>query len=270
MTQFYTASPSEILARYVKRYWAMDHAGHAGDETAQRIVPSGLTELVFYFGTPPGISGGHHHFEDSVLLSGQQTDPYDLNVSGALSLFSVYFRPEGVRAFFDIPCDELADRHFPLRFLLKNETGELEGRLYDAATFRERVDLIESFLIGRLKRMDNHYVLKRLSQSVSLIGEYNGQVGVDRLAAEACLSRKQYERSFMHHLGISPKQFSRTVRFQYALAQKGMHPTMSLTSLAHDCGYYDQSHMIREFRALSGFTPSEFFSEGVPYSDFYQ
>jgi len=54
------------------------------------------------------------------------------------------------------------------------------------------------------------------------------------------------------------------------LAQKGMHPAMSLTSLAHYCGYYDQSHMIREFRALSGFTPSEYFSEGVPYSDFYQ
>lgn len=248
----------------------MDHAFMPGGQHIQRIVPTGLTELVFYFGKPPRSSDLKKGFEDDVLLSGQQTTPFDLVTSQGVSLFSVVFRPEGMKFFFDLPCDELTDRHLPLRFILKDEAAELETRLWEARYFSERVGLMEKFLIKRLHKVEKQYDLQRISHSVLLISNTKGNLGVDRLASEACLSRKQYERTFLHNLGVSPKKFIRTVRFQHALDQRGVHPAISLTSLAHHCGYYDQSHMIREFRSLSGLTPSEYFSEGTPYSDYYQ
>lgn len=270
MMQYDSASPTSILAPYVKTYWAMDHSFLPGGLHSQRIVPTGLTELVFYFGKPPRSSDLKKSFEDNVLLSGQQTTPFELETSQGFSLFSVAFRPEGMKVFFGLPCDELTDRHLPLRFILKDETAELEARLWEARYFSERVELIEKFLIKRLQKVEKHYDFQRISHSVLLISNTKGDLGVDRLASEACLSRKQYERTFLHNLGVSPKKFIRTVRFQHVLDQKNLCPEISLTTLAHHCGYYDQSHMIREFRTLSGLTPSEFFSGCTPYSDYYQ
>ncbi|MFP4690754.1 MAG: DUF6597 domain-containing transcriptional factor [Bacteroidales bacterium] len=268
--QFNSTGPNLILAPYVKTYWAMDHSFTPNEPHSQRIVPTGLTELVFYFGNPPRSSDPGKGLEDNVLLSGQQTTPFDLEISQGFSLFSVVFRPEGINVFFDLPCDELTDRHLPLRFILKNETSELEARLWDAGNFRERVGLIEVFLLKRLGKLKRQYDLQRISHSVLLISNTRGNLGVDRLASEACLSRKQYERTFLHNLGVSPKKFIRTIRFQHTLDQKNLCPGISLTALAHHCGYYDQSHMIREFKTLSGLTPSEYFSGCTPYSDYYQ
>jgi AraC-like DNA-binding protein len=61
----------------------------------------------------------------------------------------------------------------------------------------------------------------------------------------------------------------RIVRFQYALHYKWQYPQTKLTGLAYDCGFYDQSHMINEFRDLSGKTPKQYFAECEPYSDYF-
>jgi AraC-like DNA-binding protein len=71
-------------------------------------------------------------------------------------------------------------------------------------------------------------------------------------------------------VGTSPRQFLKTVRFQNALHTKFNQKSVSLTQLACDCGYYDQSHMINDFKSLSGFTPGEYFACCEPYSDYFE
>jgi AraC-like DNA-binding protein len=69
---------------------------------------------------------------------------------------------------------------------------------------------------------------------------------------------------------MSPRQFLKTVRFQHALHTRFKQQSLSLTQLAFDCGYYDQSHMINDFKKLSGYTPGEYFACCEPYSDYFE
>lgn len=92
---------------------------------------------------------------------------------------------------------------------------------------------------------------------------------MDYLASHACFSRKQYERMFTENIGLTPKQFMRVVRFQYAIYRRSADKNLTLTSLAYECGYYDQSHMINEFREFSGVAPREFFASCEAMSDYF-
>lgn len=137
------------------------------------------------------------------------------------------------------------------------------------ADFMSKVRLIEEFLMNQLAQKENAFGQKRLKDSLDLINRSKGIVDVKALASCACWSRKQYERNFQEVVGTSPKQFMRIVRFQHAIHYKGQHPQTKLTGLAYDCGFYDQSHMINEFRDLSGRTPKQYFAECEPFSDYF-
>jgi len=172
--------------------------------------------------------------------------------------------------FFDIPVKEFFNRNVPLREILKNKTPELEERLCEAASFNEQVSIVETFFLKLLEKNDRLYSFERIENSIQSINKFKGNVSIDYLASCACLSRKQFERIFSRHIGASPKQFLRTIRFQNAVATKAVNIATNLTELTYACGYYDQSHMINDFQKLSGMTPQQYFKDYEPYSDYFQ
>lgn len=266
---YYFAKPSYPLSLWVKQYWAIDDCLAQGQVHVQRIVPNGLMELMFYLGNWPVALDRRKQLCDCSVLSGQQKGYYDLLVSGRVSIFSIEFHPHGVNSFFDIPASEFFDQNVSLRDLVKVGVGELESALYEARTFDEKIGIVEQFLLQRLKRSGKEYETKRMAHCIALINREKGLVAIDELSSMACLSRKQLERAFSAFIGSSPKQFLRTVRFQNTLHQKHQHAALSLTELAYKCGYYDQSHMINDYKLLSGKTPTQYFSECDPYSDYF-
>ncbi|MGM0531833.1 MAG: AraC family transcriptional regulator [Bacteroidota bacterium] len=263
------ASPSPHLSGYVKQYYSVEASSGASEMYTHRIIPTGLTELMFYSGNLPKASDCRKHIPEGTILSGQQKGFYDLTISGALSLFSIVFKPHGPMAFFDFPLAEVYNRNVPFGLLIKNECSRLEAKLYESDTFTEKVMHAEQFLSTRLQKSKENYLFERIKYSIEKIGQNRGMIGINDLASKICLSRKQFERIFAEYVGSSPKQFLRTVRFQHALFWKSRYPNDSLTALAYDCGYYDQSHMSNEFRQLSGMSPKEFFSACKPESDFF-
>jgi len=263
------ARPSYPLSLFVKQYWAIDDCLAQGQEHVQRIVPNGLMELMFYLGNRPVALDSNRHLMGSSVLSGQQKGYYDLVVSGKVSLFSISFKPQGACMFFDMPINEFFDQSIPLNFLVKDAAAELESGLYEATTFEVKIGIVEKFLLNRLKKCGKEYELKRISHTVDLINQSKGAVEIDELSSAACLSRKQLERTFSNFIGTSPKQFLKTVRFQNSLHEKHKNGNQPLTELAYSCGYYDQSHMINEYKQLSGKTPSQYFAECEPFSDYF-
>jgi len=92
---------------------------------------------------------------------------------------------------------------------------------------------------------------------------------VDELAKRSFLSTRQFERNFKNFSGFSPKLYSRIIRFQSATQQYGTCYN-TLTDIAYDCGYYDQSHFIHDFKQFSGYHPKQYFSgkaEGVEWRE---
>jgi transcriptional regulator GlxA family with amidase domain len=112
--------------------------------------------------------------------------------------------------------------------------------------------------------------MDRIQYSISAINAAKGAVSIKELCSWACLGRRQFERMFTGYVGAAPKQFLKTVRFQNSLRIKQSNLAMNLTELAHSSGYYDQPHMIRDYRLLAGITPSEYFNQCEPYSDYFQ
>jgi AraC-like DNA-binding protein len=87
------------------------------------------------------------------------------------------------------------------------------------------------------------------------------------LANNCFLSRRQFERKFIHYAGYSPKQFQRIARFNAVIKGFEQQPG-SLTEMAHHCGYYDQSHFIHDFRLFSGYSPKTFFTHQNDAADY--
>lgn len=266
---FSLAQPSPALSPYVKHFWALDDCISLQQPHIQRIVPNGLMELIFYFGDRPRLLSGGASLPDSCMLSGQQRGFYDIAVSGRLSLFAVSLLPFGAKQLFNIPSNEFLDKNIPARLFLKNDADRLEDSLFEAANFQSRVNVIESFLKKQLEKYGKQHDSDRILASIQLLNQRHGIVGLDELSNLACLCRKQFERRFLSDVGASPKQFLRTVRFQNALREKQNCRTQSLTQLAYNCGYFDQSHMIRDFKQLAGLTPAQYFAQCEPFSDYF-
>ena len=89
---------------------------------------------------------------------------------------------------------------------------------------------------------------------------------VNAMAAKFSLSTRQFDRKFKIYSGFSPKMYLRLTRLQNALKQYGHDK--SLTQIAYECGYYDQSHFIHDVKAFTGYHPGFYFSgnaEGTEY-----
>jgi AraC-like DNA-binding protein len=88
---------------------------------------------------------------------------------------------------------------------------------------------------------------------------------VKQLAADSCLSIRQFERIFPAFVGLSPKQYLRIARFQKIIQLGNSGHFDNYTSLAYDCGYYDQAHFIHDFRPITDLSPREFFNNKNPH-----
>lgn len=234
-----------------------------------RIIPTGLVDISFYEGTKPSSSDERKPISEYSVVTGQSKKYYDLTLRGKLTVFSVYFYPHTLSLFIDLPLNEINDYSIPLKYLV-SDASILEEQIISANSFMEKVNITESFLLTRLAQHKSNIQFQRISHAISMINKTQGNLSIDWLASETCLSRKQFERIFLKHVGSSPKQFLKTIRFQNALNIRAKNKTTSLTALALDCGYYDQSHMISDFNTCSGKSPKQFFKDSQPVSDYFQ
>ncbi len=267
--KYYLSKPAFHLSPYVKHFWAMDNCLPEGKEHIQRIIPNGLPEIIFYFDKSPVTFDADYSMNENTLITGQLNNYYDLKISGKISLFSILFHPIGLHTFLDIPVNEIFNQKVPLKFFLKNEVDELENKLYESGSFQERIKLTEEFLTKLLRKREISSNFERINSSIKLINRSNGFADIDLLASEACFSRRQYERVFSQTVGISPKQFLKTVRLQNAIHKKSTGKDLNIADITYSCGYYDQAHMINDFKKLTGMTPKKFFEDSVPYSDYF-
>jgi AraC-like DNA-binding protein len=247
----------------VKHYWLLKTVG-GGAEVA-RTVPTGMMSLIFHRGNRL-LSVHENMLHPRAFLCGQERTFADLRYDGQINMISVVFRPAGVRAFFDLPVNELAGLRLTAGDLGDKELAALENSLTGTEEDGMCILLIEQFLMRRLIRLAGHN-LKRIETAIRLIN--SGEANVSALAGAACLSRRQFNRVFSEYVGTHPKEFSRTIRFQRALHRLYTNPKISWAALAADCGYFDQSHMIREFRTLAGYTPGEYLAVCPPHSDYF-
>lgn len=262
LDSFRSIQPSPQLLPYVKQYWFLKStcAGHV-----QGIIPTGYVS-VFFQKQHPLYCVERNELYSQAYITGQSTTYSNLLLTGTADMVCIDFLPYGAKLFFDLPVNQLKDVTVSLDLLEEPGWDELGKRLNDISNPEESVRLIEQFLLKRFSYA-KEYNLKRMVAAVKNINR--GQSDIGRLADESCLGYKQFKRVFAEYIGVNPKDFLRIVRFQKALFTLQTLPEINLTQLAYSCNFYDQSHLIKEFKSFSGYTPGEFIAICPPVSDYF-
>lgn len=186
----------------------------------------------------------------------------------SFGIFGVYFYPFALPQAFSIPACELSDQTPDLIAFLGNEGAELEEKIMLADNNMERVHIMTSFLQKKITEKNDARV-NAVRYIISQIIHSGGLVPVKELAGQSFLSVRQFERNFKIYSGFNPKLYSRIIRFQATTQQYG-NTKKNLTDIAYDCGYYDQSHFIHDFKQFSGYHPKQYFfgdAEGVQWKE---
>lgn len=253
--------PSAALADVVQCYWTSRSAGPLIGQHASSVLPDGCMDVIFNLGDPP-LPGGS---ETSALRSyvvGAMRAPLQVRMAGTVDLLGIRFRPGGAAAFVPAPAGELTDRSVALREFWRR-APELEERLHDAPA-DARISLVEEALLGRVADAAPD---PRVAHVSRLIERSGGSVAVRELHAAVGLTRRHLERIYLERVGLTPKTACRVARVQAALERLRTGPIPSLSRLALECGWYDQSHMNRDFRELAGAPPATYARQVAFFQD---
>lgn len=265
--KYLTFPPPPELARYVRFFWVLEAEVAGGTPYVYRSLADGCAELLFHYRgrfdelLPDGRS------ETSFLsgLHGQSKRYRRFSVQENFGIFGVYLYPFALPRLLSVASTELTDQMPDLQSLFGREGGDLEEQILLANTHRERVRILSQFL--RTKLLRPAHTPTGVEACIAHIIHTQGATDVPTLAGKHFLSVRQFERNFKQLSGFTPKLFSRIIRFHAALDHYP-HNAKPLTQIALDCGYYDQSHFIHDFKAFSGHHPGHYFSgkaEGSEY-----
>ena len=264
--KYYTIPPPDILKSFVRFFWVLEHELPEDEpQYVYRSVADGCTELVFHY---------RANFDELTRQGTQvssrsgiqfQTNSYRRFITHeSFGIFGAYIYPFAVPRFFNIPSSHTSNLALDFDTFLGPTGRELEERIMLATDNLMRAQILSDFLLGRLR---NHIpVDDRIITSIRQVIHTNQYKTVAQLAGVFNFSERQFDRKFKEYAGFSPKTYLRLMRLHDAIKQYGSNK--SLTQIALECGYYDQSHFIHDVKAFTGYHPGFYFSgkaEGTEY-----
>lgn len=264
MQSFRIIKPTATLVPYVRHYWVLSDDALA--PVSERTLPVGCVQMVFHRGRQL-LSLTEGRLQPSSFISGQAFGYSDVESTGMLEMIVVVFQPFAAKAFLHMPVSEFRGMNVNTEETDDPLLVDLGRRVADMPDQAACIRLIEEFLLSRLYAFPE-YNLKRVSTALEVV-TLHPHIRTAQLADVACLSNKQFGRVFAEYVGATPKEFLRIVRMQRALYTLQCQPGISFAQLAYECGFFDQSHMIKEFKLFSGYTPVEYLAVCAPYSDYF-
>ena len=256
-----TYTPGPPLDGYIDRFWlCSDTPPHP----RERILPSGTVELVINLSDDeiriydPSDPARARRYSGAVV-SGPYRGCFLIDPIQHASIIGVHFRPGRAVPVLGVPASELADAHVDLETLWGPTAAELRERLCAAATPAKRFAVLEEVLLGRLRQSAPRH--GAVPVALDAFEQADAAVKVRDLARWVGLSQRRFIQLFTAEVGLTPKLYGRVRRFQRAreLVRKATEPDWAAVAVA--CGYFDQSHLIRDFGEFSGLSPVAYLNQ---------
>lgn len=249
-------SPSPALQPFIECFWLLQGTPPRGQSQTEAILPDGCMELIFHRGEPftRFLDATREEKQSQSFVVGQMESPASLRLSNRVDVLGVRFHPGGAHPFFPQPLSEISGRFLSLEEIWGARGKELQHQVLEALSVHKAVQVLEEAFTQRLLQSGGE--LHRVQKISRLMVEAHGSIPIRGLASSAGISERQLEREFRCHLGLTPKRFARILRFQHVF--KAMERSTNWVDIALGCGYYDQAHLIRDFRQFAGASPSSF------------
>jgi AraC-like DNA-binding protein len=187
------------------------------------------------------------------VIIGPQYTRVNIMVKKTLRAVRVDFCPGGLHRLLVIPMTRLFDEGLDTMDIWGHEVRSVNEQISNTEDMQERAGIVERFL---LQKAAGRKTLQPLDEALRMLMKSDGKLPIENIASLACLSLRQFERKCAERLGLSPKMFARIVRFSKAYRIREAQPGITWTSIAYEAGYYDQMHLIRDFKEFAGVTPS--------------
>lgn len=250
------------LDALVSCFWFL--RGPMAGATVQSVVPDGRLEIILHLGEPFAEvdAGGLIHSQAEALLAGQLTSPFHLLPRGPADVVGIRFRSAGAGSVLGFPVDEVTGRVLPLTDVRVKLAGELlaavarrQGRK-DARTQGLRGWRVRA-LAAVLARFVRGEPPGFVTEAVRCLDRPKAPP-VHAVAARLGVTRRTLERRVRAEVGLSPQMLSRVLRFRRAFRMLDQAPAGTCARVAAATGYFDQAHLIRDFRRFAGAPPRAF------------
>lgn len=189
---------------------------------------------------------------DTYLVGPQSYQRAHVCLTGPIHDFTILFQPTGLNLLVGIDMTALLNHDPPASDVLGRSAAVLRDAVRNAPDFGQRIAAVERWVEGMLESGGSDCVIGGASRR--MIADWGGARIKDLVAASG-LSASQFQRRFAAQVGMPPKLFARTIRFDRALAARRDGSNRSWTDIVHDLGYFDQAHFIRECHAFAGLPP---------------
>ena len=246
-----------LLQPYISVICSMDNGNDACWLSSFRVLPDTCVELFVNYIQPQQTitTGNTLNSEPQSFIVSRMNRFMDVDNRGRSGCIAICFYPGAASGFFPLPMNEVSNNVTDLHDLWKHIADEMTEKVALANNNETRVTIIQQYLLQQLKK--NNYNDEAMQYCLWQVNVLKGQISVNELSGKANISERQLGRRFNQYLGLSPKEYVRINRFMHSLTQLKKYPSLSLTEIAYESGYYDQAHFIHDYKAFSGYTPGE-------------
>ncbi|HRI22365.1 MAG TPA: AraC family transcriptional regulator [Panacibacter sp.] len=233
---------------------------------------SNETSLIFYLSDRPYHHTGEHaasplQNQRGCIVGLLSHCNGTVSFGGIYHTFLIQFKANGFNKLFRMQAAEFVNKIFYLDDVFGKSARELNEALQLAEDIQQMARFADKFLLHFLNLQKAHitlydgitFISNELFTKVPMltIGQY---------AHKANMSVRNFGRRFTEQTGVSPKLYCRLLRFNNAINVKMKNPQSNWTSVAYECGYYDQMHMIKDFREFANVNPGEFFQSNKEFT----
>lgn len=261
---FKEITPGNRLKQYVKCYFTYESFSDRVFEDT--VFPSGCVEIIFNLGSGRWQTSVGDKFVTTPVIEfwGQIVQPLPIRSIGKNTMLGVRFFPHASAFFLDEKIEQFNNRVVDFGDISGRAVKNLHQRLLETKDADNRIKLLEDYLLHRLAVSEKRY--KKIAVVHDIMREIKREDFFDNMqnvASRYGITSRYLQKLFLQYTGLTPKLYSKINRFQNSLQLIGQKDA-SLTSIAYDCGYFDQSHFIRDFKSFTGITPSGYSPENSP------
>jgi AraC-like DNA-binding protein len=230
-------------------------AGH-DQEIYQTSLPSHECFLSFEYDTDFLVKG--HENASFVPIYNNTVIPPQLGKTEMkgriMKAVMVKFKNGGFFRLFKIPISEFNNVCFNASSVFGKPFVELHEQMNNVETTDGKVKFLEQFLIKSAMTSRPCLPMDHMAEKLLM---NKGNITVKDLASSACMSIRQLERKFLEQFGMSPKCYSRLIRFTSAHRMRTLFPRLTWGEISIRCGYFDQMHLIHDFKSIAALNPCQ-------------
>jgi AraC-like DNA-binding protein len=243
--------PPRDLAPWVACFWRITGHGADGAPLQHRVLPDGCADVLF------DLAGA------SVELVGPMTVAQVIELSGFVDLLGVRLRPGAIAAFGGVRADELLDAVIPISLSVS------AARLSEAADFAAKLRLVIESLRARVSALEGPDQLVRHALGRLARADAPDFPSICVLTRDLGLSERAFQRRFVANVGLTPVSYRRLARLRSVLRLHA-EGARGWASIAAGTGFSDQAHLVRDCRAFTGLTPTEWAATQLAGAGFLQ